>query len=215
MPSEHIVKDGEYLSSIAAEYGFSKYTTIWDHPNNSELKAKRKNPSVLFPGDKVYIPDHEIKTVSAPTEKRHTFQVSRLPVKLRIVITGEDGAPLANAAFQLTIEGKTSKVKTNGDGCLVQEIPSTSHSGSLVMEENGAPTNFEIPLKIGYLHPVEEISGIQARLKNLGYYAGEIDDGDETEIRSAIEEFQCDHGLTPDGQCNAALQAKLKEVHGS
>ena len=31
---------------------------------------------------------------------------------------------------------------------------------------------------------------------------------------SAIEEFQCDHGLVVDGKCGPATQAKLKQVHG-
>jgi len=32
---------------------------------------------------------------------------------------------------------------------------------------------------------------------------------------SAVEEFQCDNGLTVDGDCGPNTQAKLKEVHGS
>lgn len=31
---------------------------------------------------------------------------------------------------------------------------------------------------------------------------------------SAVEEFQCDHGLAVDGKCGPATQAKLKQVHG-
>jgi peptidoglycan hydrolase-like protein with peptidoglycan-binding domain len=33
-------------------------------------------------------------------------------------------------------------------------------------------------------------------------------------FRSAVEEFQCDHGLTVDGDCGAQTQAKLLSVHG-
>jgi hypothetical protein len=31
---------------------------------------------------------------------------------------------------------------------------------------------------------------------------------------SAVEEFQCDHGLGVDGKCGPATQAKLKQIHG-
>jgi murein L,D-transpeptidase YcbB/YkuD len=31
---------------------------------------------------------------------------------------------------------------------------------------------------------------------------------------SAVEEFQCDHGLTVDGKCGPATQARLKQAHG-
>jgi hypothetical protein len=214
MSCEHIVRDGEYLSSIAAEYGFSNYTSIWLHPENAELKAKRKNPNVLLPGDKLYIPDRETKTMSVSTGKLHKFQLSASPVRLRIVIRDENGEPLANAVFRLTIEGNTTTVTTDGSGLLVQEIAPTSHSGTLILEQDGSPTDMEVALKIGFLHPVEDISGIQARLNNLGYNAGAIGAADEAGIRSAIEEFQCDNGLPPDGTCSEALQAKLKEIHG-
>jgi peptidoglycan hydrolase-like protein with peptidoglycan-binding domain len=33
-------------------------------------------------------------------------------------------------------------------------------------------------------------------------------------LRSAVEEFQIDHGLTPDGKWGPSFQAKLKEVYG-
>ena len=44
--------------------------------------------------------------------------------------------------------------------------------------------------------------------------AGPIDTVDEKLLASAVEEFQCDHGLTVDGKCGSLTQAKLKKVHG-
>ena len=69
-----------------------------------------------------------------------------------------------------------------------------------------------LPIKIGYLDPVEEVSGQIGRLDNLGYFPG--DGTDEDQFKSAIEEFQCDNGLTVDGDCGPGTQAKLKEIHG-
>ena len=214
MSTEHTVKDGEYLSSIAADYGFSSYRSIWDHPQNAALKAQRKNPNVLLPGDILFIPHREAEVVPAATEERHRFQLTVSPLKLRIVVKDENDEPKANTTFRLTVEGKAYTVNTDANGLLVQTILPTVHSGSLFLQAEGSPTQIEIPLKIGFLHPVEEISGIQARLNNLGYSAGEIGSGDTAKLRSAIEEFQSDQGLTPDGECSASLQAKLKEVHG-
>lgn len=36
----------------------------------------------------------------------------------------------------------------------------------------------------------------------------------ELRFRSAVEEFQCDNGLTVDGKCGPNTQAKLKLIHG-
>jgi len=69
-------------------------------------------------------------------------------------------------------------------------------------------------LRVGHLDPVEETSGQIARLRNLGYYRGPADGSDLKLMRAAIEEFQCEHGLTVDGVCGPQTQSKLREVHG-
>jgi peptidoglycan hydrolase-like protein with peptidoglycan-binding domain len=75
-----------------------------------------------------------------------------------------------------------------------------------------------IPIKIGHLDPVEEQSGQQSRLNNLGYFAGPLaaasNEGNRALFLSAVEEFQCEHGLTVDGKCGPLTQAELKQVHG-
>ena len=68
MAKYHAVKQGEYLSMIAKQYGFASHSIIWDHEKNADLRAKRKNPSVLFPDDQVFIPDKVTKNVSISTE---------------------------------------------------------------------------------------------------------------------------------------------------
>jgi peptidoglycan hydrolase-like protein with peptidoglycan-binding domain len=41
-----------------------------------------------------------------------------------------------------------------------------------------------------------------------------LDEEDEARFKSAVEEFQCDHGLAVDGKCGPKTQAKLEEIHG-
>ncbi len=55
----YTVKPGDYLVKIANEHGIANWKTIWDHPNNAELRKKRKSPDVLFPGDQVYVCDDD------------------------------------------------------------------------------------------------------------------------------------------------------------
>ena len=72
----------------------------------------------------------------------------------------------------------------------------------------------EIPIKIGHLDPIETPSGQWARLNNLGYFPEEPKEENTDAMKSAVEEFQCDHNLAVDGVCGPQTQKKLKQVHG-
>ncbi len=208
MPTEHIVQQGEYLAKIAAQYGFSSYRTIWDHANNAELKRKRKNPNILYPGDKLFIPDRQPREESASTDTRHDYRLKSETLKLRLLVKGSDDEPIANTPCVLIVENRRYEKTTNAAGNVEEIIRRGAHVASLTIRD------VEIPLRIGDLDPVEEISGQQARLNNLGYDAGPVDGSDEAKRRSAVEEFQCDHKLKVDGDCGSKTQAKLVEVHG-
>jgi N-acetylmuramoyl-L-alanine amidase len=76
------------------------------------------------------------------------------------------------------------------------------------------------PLRIGHLNPMDEtpdegVSGIQARLRNLGYDVGPIDHRLGRRTRAAIRAFQRDNPpLVVDGICGPKTRAKLIEKHG-
>jgi N-acetylmuramoyl-L-alanine amidase len=219
MAKYHTVKQGEYLSKIARQYGFSDYRTIWDHAENTALKQKRQNPNVLFPGDRLYIPDAALKEVAGATTQRHHFQVQRSPLRLRLVLKDLYEEPIAHATCELRVENQAYALTTDGQGRLEQPIPTTAGRAFLVIKDPQTPLqDVVIPLKIGHLDPVEEISGQEARLTNLGYIAepleGKSQEEQEALWRSAVEEFQCDHGLEVDGKCGPQTQATLKQVHG-
>lgn len=207
MPS-HIIKQGEHISKIAEKYAFRDYQTIWNHPDNAALKQKRQNPNVLFPGDELFIPEKQVKKVSCATAKKHRFQVQGQKIMLRLVLRNLDSQPVANTPCELQVEGKLYRLTTDGAGLIEQLIPKTAEEGKLKIE--GA----EVSIKIGHLDPVDELTGWRARLNNLGYNAGTSDDPADPQMRSAVEEFQCDYELKVDGICGAQTQAKLKETHG-
>jgi len=213
MATTHTVKQGEHLSRIAQQYGFADYRIIWDHPKNAELKRKRQNPNVLFPGDRLFIPDKQEKQEARATTQVHKFQKPSQTVLLRLVLKNLDDQPLANTECKLDVEGKVFQLTTDGSGKIEQEVPKTAEKAKLTFKDSHVPLDIEI-VKIGHLDPVEEASGQRARLANLGYYLGALDKPAEAQLRSAIEEFQCDNNLTVDGVCGPQTQAKLKEVHG-
>ena len=161
-----------------------------------------------MPGDILVIPDRQEKQVSGATEQRHRFRMEGRPLTLRIVLHDPDDNPMADKECILTVEGVTHTLTTDGDGKLEQVIPPTASSGSLRIDEE------EISLHIGHLDPIDEMSGQQGRLNNLGYDAGTAGDTENQQFRSAVEEFQCDHNLNVDGICGPNTQTKLKEVYG-
>jgi N-acetylmuramoyl-L-alanine amidase len=211
----YTVKQGDHLSSIASELGFSDYLIIWNDSHNAALKQKRLNPNVLYPGDVLYIPDRQFREETRSTDQHHKFVVHRPPIELRIVLEDLLEEPIANAQCDLLLEGEVLHVTTDGKGQIERPIRPDTHSAVLIIKDSQTPFNGEeISIRIGHLDPVEEVSGQIARLNNLGYFAGEASPGDPDKFRSAVEEFQCDHGLKVDGNCGLATQAKLKEVHG-
>jgi len=217
MADYHVVEQGEYLSKIASENGFLDHTIIWDHPNNAKLKEDRKNPNVLFPGDKVFIPDKEQRQETGGTDQRHKFAIKREKLMLRLVLEDIYEKPIANASCTLVVDDQSFELTTDGNGKIEHEIPPYAQQAALVIKGDDTPFQGDvIPIKIGHLDPVETVSGQQARLNNLGYFAGDGAKADDPDFRSAIEEFQCDHHppLIVDGICGPKTRAKLKEVHG-
>jgi hypothetical protein len=206
---KHIVKQGDCISSIAYRYGLFP-DTIWNDPENSELKQKRKDPNVLFPGDVVYVRDKEIKEVSGGTEQRHRFRRKGIPEKLIIYFKTED-EPRANEAYFLDINGVFSEGQTDGDGKVEIIIPPDAKKGVLSFQDNGD----EYELELGNLDPITEISGIQARLYNLSFYDGPTDGKMSDDLKQAILLFQKQHDLEPTGKLDEATRSKLQEVYGS
>jgi len=215
MASYHVVLQGEHLSRIAKQYGFTDYRTIWDHGKNAGLRGRR-NPNVLFPGDELFIPDRDVRVEDRVTDQRHRFVMKGPQLKLRLTIEDLYERPVANARCELHIEGQMHQLTTDVKGKIEVDISSPSELGHLIVKTNETPIdNVTIPVKIGHLDPVEELSGQKARLANLGYHFTAIEAVQSpAEFRLAVEEFQCDHGLLVDGKCGPQTQAKLKAVHG-
>lgn len=195
---QYSIKEGDCISSIAYENSLFP-DTVWNDSKNSELKKKRKNPNALFPGDVVYIRDKEVKEESCACEQKHRFRRKGVPEKLRIRFLDVDEEPKEGIPYILIIKTKSGrpvpsiKNKTDPDGFLNETIPPDASEGEIRLGEGDDQKSY--PIKLGHLDPIDTISGVQARLNNLGYDCGEEDGVLDEETREAIRAFQRDNDL--------------------
>jgi putative peptidoglycan binding protein len=203
---DHVVSDGECISSIAFQEGFF-WETIWNHPQNADLKKLRKDPNILFGGDVVFVPDKQTKQASRSTGAHHKFLKKNNLVTLRLRLLDEF-KPRAGVKYTLIVGNLTLAGQTDAAGHLSQKVPADATSAQLFTDEDG------YSLDIGPLGPITENLGVQHRLRNLGYL-GDDNDGEITDTTTeAITRFQKEHGLNPTGELTDSTRAKLQQVHG-
>jgi len=205
----YTVKSGDCIANIAFRYGMFP-GTLWDDPKNRELREKRKDPNVLLPGDVVYLRAKELKEVSGGTEERHRFRRRGVPERLRLQFSLADGTPRAGEPYVLNIDGSLISSTTDGDGYVNQPIPPKARQVVLLLGEEQEEFVFDL----GDLDPVEEISGVQGRLENLGFYDGPIDGVLTAETTQAITAFQASKGIAATGEINKQTQDALRDAYG-
>ena len=206
---DHTVKHGDCLTSIAEENGFF-WETLWEHPKNAALKEKRKDPTVLLSGDKVHVPDKREKTESRGTGARYKFRLKNVPIIITIRLVDDDGNPRTDLAYTITVEGKETKGNTGSDGVVTVVAMPSAKVGKLKIDNSDE----EYSLQLGHLDPVTEPSGVQARLKGLGYLKGDVADSMTPEAKEALQQYQEDKGLEVTGEADEATQASLVETYG-
>jgi hypothetical protein len=213
----HTIVEGDHLSRVAREHGFLSIKPIWNHPANSSLASQRVNPLVLAVGDVVVIPDFKPRTDDAGTNNVHTFVARVQPLLLRLRLFGPGGV-LDGVACELAADDAPEQVFGDGQGGIDRPIQAKARRGRIIahLEEPKVTMafDFDLVLLIGHLQPVDTEAGIRSRLSNLGYLL--TDEPEDTEaLRSAVEEFQCDAGLTVDGKVGKKTRAALLEAHGT
>lgn len=198
---------GDSILSLAHDNGHF-WQKVWDHGENAALKSKRKNPHQIMEGDDVFIPDLEVKQESRATDARHVFKRKGVPAKLKmqLFLLGE---PRKNEDYVLELDGKLTTGKLDGDGKLEQFIPPNCKGGTLKLKSGKEV----IPIKLGFLNPIDEISGVKQRLNNLGFHCGSEDSDWSDQAKAAVKNFQAKHKLPESGEVDAATKSKLQELH--
>lgn len=213
----HQVAQGDTLISIAHAHGFVSWQKIWDHPDNADLRASRSDPMVLNPGDQVVIPEREPKFVDCQTAATYTFQIRKLTSAFTARLVDECDEPYAGCEYELKVGDKTFSGTVPWDGVVSHEVLPTDQAGVLKLWPNKDDPNDVLSweVEIGHLDPVDTISGLQARLNNLGYKAGPVDGQLNDRTKAALRDFQIRIGYdNPTGEPDDRTREALVEAQG-
>lgn len=139
-----------------------------------------------------------------------------MPEVLRLVIEDEQKRPRANVKYLLTIDGVTSEGWTDGEGKIIRPIPPNAQAGHLVVGDATKDEELqEFDLVLGDLDPVETMTGVQQRLRNLGFDPGPIDGEMGPLTSEAIAKFQALCEMEVTGELDDATRQRLKSDHRS
>jgi len=211
----HRVRPGECFRSIAAAYGIADWNELFNHDKNASLKALRKDPHVLLPGDVVFVPKREKPslTFSSGSPQRYKATIPKAPLKL--ALKDHEGHALSGKAYKLRVGKTTFEGTIPGDGNVEHQVPAIATYAELEIDMSGAiGGKVLLPIRIGHLDPVDSITGIQSRLNSLGIgcpVSGKLDEA----TRDALAVFQSKVGLDVTGEADAATRERLEHAHGN
>jgi type VI secretion system secreted protein VgrG len=130
--------------------------------------------------------------------------------------------PYAGTRYHLTVDGLRFQGETDGDGRVKADIPKDATQAIVRLWIDDYPEGRRqlYSLQIDdQIPPLGSVAGAKHRLKNLGYYEGDVDGAEDDALAAAVAEFQDDHkdshGLDPTGTYDAGTQGALEEVYGS
>lgn len=230
MAGVYTVRQGDYLAKIARAHGFSRWQTIYDHSGNKSFRNRRPDPNLICPGDQVFIPDNPPRQASVAASQRRKFKLRRQVTLVHLVLrNGIDENPLPILRYELAA-GRETFGRRSTDAAVGAFDPRNLDAGKVfeklahpaaratlkiwLADAQAAQPDFAYTLLLGHLDPVEEITGVQARLKSLGFDCGAVDGVCGPRTEAALKSFQSRYGLPADGQPDRLTQLKLEELYG-
>ena len=230
MTRKYVVIQGEYVSLIAAKYRFSSWRTLFDHPANAEFRAMRPNPNLLYPGDEIVIPEIKSKTVTIQTGQVNKFVLKRPPPDELIVVLRVGGKAVAREECDIEFASanrdslQQCTARTSDTGELKAKVPRGAIYALVSIKKRPM---LRWRLALGYLDPVQDkhrpfdsahrkVTGIQARLNNLGFFCGKVDGDLGPRTKAALSAFQrrAMNRHSADGTLDVETCNRLELDHG-
>jgi hypothetical protein len=219
MPTNYTVVQGDCLSSIAAAQGFRDWHTIYNDPANADFRDLRPDPNAILPGDVLVIPDKTTSSFRAATGQAVSYTVKSSP-QTSLCVRFDDAGDL-NYTVQVDGADPTPTALLAAGDTLQVPIPPAAAQAQLLVwpasydsADDAGDAAISWTLSLGNLDPIETVSGIQARLKNLGYDPGAIDGVNGPNTEAAVKQFQQDNELKNDGICGPITTKALKTAYG-
>jgi|HubBroStandDraft_2_1064218.scaffolds.fasta_scaffold91262_2 hypothetical protein len=183
----YVIRKGDHLASLAYQFGFDA-DTVWNDDSNSDLRQNRPDPNILNPGEVLYIPDPPIgppPATSLTPGSTNSFVADAPTLTVTHVFSDPSLASQAFTVQELPdLTGQTS----GGDGTVTLTVPPSLTTATIVFTDSGAT----FVCQIGFLDPINQLTGVFQRLQNLGYIDPDatFDTTDIDAIRSALRDFK-------------------------
>ena len=208
----HDVVPGDTLLALAAANGLESWQDIVNAPENASIKEKLADPGILKSGSKIFIPNKVMRHEASAVDAKHPFKISRPKAWIRMAVKDAAGVAFAGKKYELTAGDTTASGTIPPGGVIEHAVSVTTTSGTLKVWTSD--TEFQTwDLKIGHMEPLDEVSGVQARLNNLGFPCGEPDGVVDDELTAAVKAFQARIGVDPTGTIDETLRTKLKSYY--
>jgi N-acetylmuramoyl-L-alanine amidase len=148
MATSYRVQEGDTLPGIALDAGFYSWETLYNHPQNANLRAQRPNPGELFASDQLYIPDKQPKTVELQSfpladnpQRKYRLVRKNVRAYVSLYLHNDEDEPYANKKYQLQVDGQLYAGATGADGLLRESIPPQSQSCVITLWPNANDPN--------------------------------------------------------------------------
>jgi hypothetical protein len=209
MSQIYIAEAGDDLFTIAGRFGFADEKALLSA--NQDLMSHRK-ANLLYPGDKVTIPEKKPGSYSASEKKTNTF-VLKAPVRtLKLSLKDGKGAARSGCKYVLTVGADSIEGTTDASGKIEAELSWKVTTATLTLEDGAS-----CELRIGELNPMGATldggaSGAAQRLLLLGYDPGATDGSEPEVLESAMIAYAEATDADPDGILTPSFMDALNDA---
>lgn len=238
----YTVEQGDTIDTIALKYGLDA-DKLWEANKEELSKRGRSRyilyPGKIENGrigdedrkgaDKIKLPKGtgDKKNGGLKANTLNTFLIKEIPLRIQFAVDGEKKNFLGNRKYNMKIfvlnnENKRDIILKEGNlenGELKMTVPMNAKYAIVEIEhaenKEDGKDKYEYVYRLNFnkLDPITEVSGVQARLWNLGYYGGLTDDREVDHFKEAVKVFQKKFGLREDGDYRS-IKEKLKSEYG-
>lgn len=149
-----------------------------------------------------------------PEQKKDEQKAETESIEVRYL--DEHGEAYAGKKYRVSVDGKVLEGTTDADGQIEVEIPKEARVAEVRLWIDEYPTGrvraYVIDLDREFPEP-DTPHGAKARLKNLGFFGGVVDDTQDG-LDDALKLFQEAREIEVTGKLDAATVGELKKAHG-